>query len=186
MLPALCSAIPHMSEAALSLLRCSTFKTDTKALETQVRVLLAEKQNIEARHIDELAIAKLDGKRSILKDLIKLCDTFEFLQASDKPTRKRLGWVPSLFSRNTDRLSSALSVQLTQLFEKHGVSKVDTTADFDSSRHEIVSTVSKSGVRDNSITSVLLPGYVHEGIVLRPAKVVVNEIYLFYSFVWSG
>jgi len=71
----------------------------------------------------------------------------------------------------------AIEKQLEQTLFANGLERIISTGrQFDPNLHEAISEVSDKKIKDNEIISESMAGYLLNGKLLRPAKVIVNHI----------
>lgn len=72
----------------------------------------------------------------------------------------------------------AIEKQLEQVLLANGLTKVETTGQtFDPNQHEALAEVTDETQADGVITSEEAPGYLLNGKLIRPAKVIVNKVH---------
>jgi len=71
----------------------------------------------------------------------------------------------------------AIEKQLEQTLFANGLERINSTGlQFDPNLHEAISEVSDKKIKDNEIISESMAGYLLNGKLLRPTKVIVNHI----------
>ena len=128
-----------------------------KNLENQLKRALADYQNLEKRIAEE----KSSWIKAANKDLLlKLLPGFDSLLLAEK---------------HTEDEGVKLSIKhFLDILEQEGVRKIETVGkDFDPNFHEAVAQEYSEGKKPNEIIKEFQKGYILNGRLVRPAKVVV-------------
>jgi molecular chaperone GrpE len=125
--------------------------------------LAAELDNQRKRAAREAESARQFGIERFAGDLLDVVDSLEMGLAAAGASAEALR-----------EGSEATLRQLNSAFEKHGVSVVDPVGEpFDPQRHEALTTQPSQHAEPGSILSVVQKGYLLNGRLLRPARVIV-------------
>jgi len=118
----------------------------------------------EVRREQEAAAAR---DRLDVQPLLDLCDSVFYLQRAFRS--------PGLMSRQHAQVVSTVLKKMDHFASSLGLEMiVDEGVSFDSRMHEVVLNRSpEAAVLE--VLEVVQPGYIREGVVLRPAKVVVGN-----------
>lgn len=129
-----------------------------KERESNLR-LRAEIDNIRKRAVINTERDVVREKRALLLDLLSQVDDFE--RAIEQEPSETLG---------------VLYAGLAAFLEKNGVKKMKVRGKrFDPEYHEAIMMEDAPGVKSGVVTRELLPGYIHEDELLRPARVAVAK-----------
>jgi molecular chaperone GrpE len=123
---------------------------------------LADYQNLRRRLQSDIDDAVRRGKQGLLADLLLVLDYLDMALSAPAPTPE------------AQSLRAGVELTRQQLWgalQREGLAAVDTQGAFDPARHDCVERVEDSGREEGAIVSVLRPGYVCNGVVLRPAQV---------------
>lgn len=135
-------------------------------LEARERELVALAQRVQAdfenhrrRSRDEVAAAAGRGKESLLRALLPSIDNLE-----------------RALAHSADPGLKAVARQLQEAFAGQGIVVVSPLGEaFDARVHEAIATQPAEGVKSGMVIQVAEAGYLLDGRVLRPARVVVAE-----------
>ena len=137
-----------------------------KQREDQLLRTLADFDNYRkriSREVDEIGKA---GKRDLLLGLLSVMDSFE--RAFQSEALKRDSAVYSGFR--------SIFRQLQQLLEQHQVMSYESIGQaFDPNLHQATGTDVNPGYPEGAVSQEIQKGYLWEGIVLRPAQVLVAK-----------
>ncbi len=143
----------------------------TKELE-EVRALLQRTQADFVNHRrrseeDKFNFIKL-ATADVIGQILPVLDNFD-LAAKHVPK--------NLVSDNWVIGIQAIEKQLEQVLSTNGLEKIDTNGQlFDPNMHEAISEVSDNKFKNNEIVKESMAGYLLNGKLIRPAKVIVNNI----------
>ncbi|MDX1662209.1 MAG: nucleotide exchange factor GrpE [Candidatus Promineifilaceae bacterium] len=127
--------------------------------------LAAETENVRKRIERTHAERASQSQERLLRDLLPLVDNLERALAHTAPTEQQT----SLYSG----LELAVRDFLRAL-NRHGVERIDALGQpFDPALHEAVGVAPHPTLAPNTVMHVELPGYVYNGRLLRPARVLV-------------
>ncbi|HIH49893.1 MAG: nucleotide exchange factor GrpE [Candidatus Micrarchaeaceae archaeon] len=133
-------------------------------LREQLLRLAAEFDNYKKRVKKEIESAQNAGKAALFIDMLPIIDEFELAMlaiSSSKGTPLTKG-IEMLYSNFTDVL------------KKEGLKEIEVDGIFDPYRHETV-LVRESDEKDGTILETVKKGYTFEGILLRPASVIISK-----------
>ena len=124
----------------------------------------AEVENVRKRAIRDVENARKFALENFSKDLLVVKDSFEMgLEAAENADAAHL-----------QEGSDATLKQLTATLERHGVIEVDPHAEpFDPELHEAMTMQPSETAEPGSVLTVVQKGYLLNGRLLRPARVIV-------------
>ena len=129
--------------------------------------LAAEMDNLRKRMDREKSQTIKFGTENVLKDMVKVLDTFELTMNAIKLDKDEK-------VQNIVIGLEMVSKQFLDSLEGHGLKKVDALGkSFDPNFHEAISKEASEGKKDMEIIKVEQSGYALNGRVLRAAKVIV-------------
>lgn len=135
----------------------------------QLKRALADYQNLEKNTEKLIRLKFLQTKKNLSEDIIPVIDSLTIaLKSKDdlKIDEKTVAWIDGI-SASIENLEKVLEdMGLVKFLPKKGDK-------FDSNIHEAV-TVVNEGEKDH-IFDILQPGYRLDGILIRPARVVVSK-----------
>ncbi|MHB1544685.1 MAG: nucleotide exchange factor GrpE [Gammaproteobacteria bacterium] len=153
---------PRQTENLLAQLEASENK-GREHWERYVRTA-AELENLRKRAQREVENAHRFALESFLSELLPVKDSLEIGVAGGE-------------EQSAADICQGMQLTLkllTQLLAKRGVEEVDPQGElFDPERHEAIGTESAPGIEPNVILKVVQKGYILNGRLLRPARVVV-------------
>ncbi|MGC8710272.1 MAG: nucleotide exchange factor GrpE [Candidatus Micrarchaeia archaeon] len=126
--------------------------------------LAAEFDNYKKRAVKEFENSKTFGKIELIKRLLPVLDEFELALSIEKDEKNggtRKG-IEMIYSNLVDALKA------------EGLSIIDTSGSYDPYKHEIVIT-RESKEKEGKILEVVRKGYMLNGILVRPASVIVAK-----------
>ncbi|MFA5197205.1 MAG: nucleotide exchange factor GrpE [Patescibacteria group bacterium] len=116
---------------------------------------------------DKANFVKL-ASADVISQVLPVLDNFRLAARHVPENLKNDNWVMGV---------QAIEKQLEQVLCANGLEKIDTKGQqFDPSLHEAISEVSDKKFKDNEIVSENMAGYLLNGKLIRPAKVIVNHI----------
>jgi len=124
--------------------------------------LAAEFDNYKKRTAKENESAKLLGKAELMRKLLPTLDEFELALSVSSKENKEIKGFEMIFSNFLDTLKS------------EGLEVIETDGRYDPYKHEIILT-KESDKEEGSILEVVRKGYMLNGILLRPATVIVAK-----------
>lgn len=124
--------------------------------------LAAEFDNYKKRVAKETEQAKIIGKAELIKKLTTTLDEFELAINSVDGNDKTRNGLELIYSNIIDILDS------------EGLSVIDTNGRYDPYKHEIV-LARESKEKEGTILEVVRKGYEFNGILIRPASVIVAK-----------
>jgi len=129
--------------------------------------LAADFENFKRRSRQEAEARAAAQKESLIVELLPVIDNLERALASGS-------------SQNTAQFHQGVEMtlkQLQQLLRRHGVESEEIVGKpFDPHRHEAISQGHSATQPDHAILEVIQRGYLKGTNVIRPAKVVVNDL----------
>jgi molecular chaperone GrpE len=158
----------------------NAFRPDVAALEQQLAEArakadenfalyvraLAELENVRKRAAKDLEQAHRYGVERFAQELLPVVDGFELAQANAAGADAK-----SLLEGQAATLRLLLKA-----FEKAGIAEVDPTGrPFDPEQHEAMVAQPSADVAPNTVLQTIQKGYVLNGRVLRPARVIVSR-----------
>ncbi len=133
-----------------------------KAAKERLLRLAAEFDNYKKRSLKELENARATGKAELASGILHVIDEFELaLESIDTKSETGRG-VAMVFSN------------LLDIMRKSGLKETGAKGIFDPYRHEIVM-ARPSNEPEGTILEVVRKGYTLNGIMLRPASVIVSK-----------
>ncbi len=129
---------------------------------------LADYDNLRKRMENEINGKVKEGKTGLINDLITVVDSMEH-------GLKHMGEV-----KGCDEIKEgveAIFSQMVNLLEKHGVKRLEVKRgdDFDPNHCEAIGFLEDNSLEENKIARVYQQGYMIDGKLLRPAKVLVSK-----------
>ena len=158
----------------------SAFRPDVAALEQQLAEArakadehyalyvraLAELDNVRKRAVKDLEQAHRYGVEKFAQELLPVLDGFELAQATGATADAK-----SLLEGQAATLRLLLKA-----FEKAGIAELDPTGQrFDPERHEAMVAQPSADAAPDTVLQTIQKGYVLNGRVLRPARVIVSR-----------
>ncbi len=134
---------------------------DPGQLKDRLLRLAAEFDNYKKRSARELDNAKNVGKAEAVTKLLPTVDEFELAMAS-------------LGGKSETKGIELVFTNFKGVLKAMGLKEIETDGAFDPYKHEIVLT-RESDKKEGTILEVLRKGYVLNGIMLRPASVIVSS-----------
>ncbi len=127
--------------------------------------LAAEFDNYKKRVKSDMEKAQVIGKAEILKNMLPVLDEFELamLSVSASQDKNLAKGVEMVYSNFIDSL------------EREGLTEIGTDGVFDPYKHEIVVSKTESSKKPGTILEVVKKGYTFNGIMLRPASVIIAK-----------
>ena len=135
--------------------------TDSKE---QILRLIAEFDNYKKRAKRDIDNAKIIGKAELIKNLLPVIDEFDLALMSLSQMQNKI------VVKGIELLYSNFIGQL----RKEGLEETDSDGVFDPYKHEIM--ISKQSPKPyGTIIEVVKKGYMFNGIMLRPASVIISD-----------
>ena len=135
--------------------------TDSKE---QILRLIAEFDNYKKRAKKDIDNAKIIGKAELIKNLLPVIDEFDLALMSLSQMQNKI------VVKGIELLYSNFIGQL----RKEGLEETDSDGVFDPYKHEIM--ISKQSPKPyGTIIEVVKKGYMFNGIMLRPASVIISD-----------
>jgi molecular chaperone GrpE len=133
----------------------------------EVQRVKADFLNSKRRLTEQLQRDTDRVEHEFLKELLPLADSFSLaLNDTTKWEDSNTNWKVGV---------EAIHNQLMGVFKKHGLQEVGSIGEaFDPSIHEAVSTTDGDAESD-VVLEVLQKGYMHNDVILRPAKVIISN-----------
>ena len=124
----------------------------------------ADFENYRKRAAREAAVAGERAKGGLVRELLPVVDNLERALASAQEGEQHLGEGVRL-----------VHSELIAVLERNGVEQFDPSGEaFDPTVHEALSTRTEDGAEPGVVLDVIEKGYRTNGVVLRPARVVVS------------
>jgi molecular chaperone GrpE len=146
-----------------------TLEDEKLEITNQLKRALADYQNLEKNTLKLTRLRFLQTKKKLAEDLIPVVDSLTMaLNSKDELdlNKKTEAWVEGI-SASIENLEKVLSdMGLTKFIP-------EKEEKFNSEIHEAV-TVVKEGKKDH-VFDTLQPGYILDGVLIRPARVVVSK-----------
>jgi len=140
------------------------YKEEYRELKDQLLRNMAEFDNYKKRSENEIDNAKNIGKAELIKNLLSIIDEFDLtLLAVSESQEKNL-------LRGVELLYSNFIVEL----KKNGLEEIKSEGVFDPYKHEILMAKADSKPK-NTILETIKKGYIFNGIMLRPASVIISN-----------
>ncbi len=127
--------------------------------------LAAEFDNYKKRVKADIEKAQITGKAEMLKNLLPVLDEFEIAMIS----------VGSVQDKSLAKGIEMVYANLQDALEREGLTELDTNGMYDPYKHEIVVSRADSKKRPGTILEVVKKGYTFNGIMLRPASVIISK-----------
>ncbi len=139
-------------------------RTEAERYQNDYLRMAAELDNVRKRAARETQNARQFGIERFAGELLDVVDSLEMGLAVETATAEALR-----------EGSEATHRQLIAVFEKHGVTAIEPEGEpFDPEFHEAISTQESATAEPGSVLVVVQKGYVLNGRLLRPARVVVS------------
>ncbi|MGC8629030.1 MAG: nucleotide exchange factor GrpE [Candidatus Micrarchaeia archaeon] len=127
--------------------------------------LVAEFDNYRKRAAEDMKSAKDLGKAELIAKLLPAIDSFEIAISS-------IIYNPE--QREKDKGFELVFSEFYDTLKKEGLEEIDTKGKYDPYKHEVVLT-RPSDKEDGTIIEVIRKGYAFNGILLRPASVIISS-----------
>lgn len=127
--------------------------------------LAAEFDNYKKRVKSDMERAQMMGKAEILKNLLPVLDEFELAMLS----------ISSVQDKNLAKGVEMVYSNFVDSLEREGLTEIGTDGIFDPYKHEIVVSKAESSRKPGTILEVVKRGYTFNGIMLRPASVIIAK-----------
>jgi molecular chaperone GrpE len=123
--------------------------------------------NYRRRNEEEKAeFVRLAGA-DVIEQILPVMDNFQMAAKHVPENLRNDNWVKGI---------QAIEKQLEQILAANGLEKVETVGkEFDPNVHEAIGQVAEEKINNNEIVSEEAAGYMLNGKLLRPAKVIVNN-----------
>lgn len=152
----------------------------TAEWKTKVAYLSAEIENMRKRFMREKSDVIRWANESLVRALLPVMDNLQLaIQASKNPSNSEADEKLQEHPRFSGLLKGLdMTVKhFEQTLEQAGVQPIKAVGeDFDPNFHEAMSQGSDPNFKDNQVISEMQRGYILNGRVIRPARVVVNKI----------
>lgn len=153
-------------------------KPPSSTIERQLKLLLAERQSAAEAQADAVVEAKIEATQRCLRELLKVLDAVDGLdvQAKSHPKSRRALAKHLYELHESIAMTRSLTDQVLDTLEAQRIApnRLDI---FDSSLHNAVRVIEDSSLPSNTVCETLQPGLIHKGTVIRPAQVVINDVY---------
>ncbi len=128
----------------------------------------ADFANYRRRNEEDRANFLKYAASDIIEQVLPVMDNFAIAAKHVPEDIKENSWVVGI---------KAIEKQLEQVLLSNGLTKVETVGlEFDPNQHEALGESNDKNQADNVITSEEAPGYLLNGKLIRPAKVIVNKL----------
>lgn len=146
-------------------------KVEDEKLEitNQLKKALSDYHNLESNVQKRLNLLYLQSRKSLAEKLIPIVDDVDMAIKSKKDIKfdeRGMSWVDGI-----TQLLSKLEDGLDEIGVKKYVPEIGS--EFNPDEHEALSTV--SGEKPNRIHEVIQPGYMIDGVIIRPSRVLVTK-----------
>ena len=138
---------------------------DYAALKERMLRLAAEFDNYKKRVKVDIEKAQMTGKAEMLKNMLPVLDEFEIAMIS----------VGSVQDKSVAKGIEMVYANLQDALEREGLTELDTDGMYDPYKHEIVVSRADSKKKPGTILEVVKKGYTFNGIMLRPASVIISK-----------
>lgn len=159
-------------------LRRGLVKPSTSAMEQQLKTLLAERQSAAEAQAEAVAEAKIETTQRCLREILKIVDALDNLDAQINSYPKTRGFTNKHLHEIQASISASRSLvdQVLSTLEAKRIApgRLDV---FDSAFHNAVQVIEDPSLPSNTVCKTLQPGLVYRDTVIRPARVVINDVY---------
>ncbi len=127
--------------------------------------LAAEFDNYKKRSLNDVANAKNIGKAEMLKKMMPVIDEFELA-------------IMSLNKSSDENLSNGVKMVYANLIDtlkSEGLEEVEANGKYDPYKSEIIMVKETSDMPPGSVIEVIKKGYTMNGILIRPASVIIAK-----------
>lgn len=150
-------------------LKISISQKDEKINQLNERLIkvLADYDNLQKRVQKDVEMLIFNRVSDVSEDLMSICDDLNFaIKEKNKVSQQ---WVDGIL---------AILEKLPKLLLEFGLSEIETKEGdkFEPGKHEAVSMVSDKTKQSNSIVGIVQKGYMLEGKIVRPTRVIVNKV----------
>lgn len=174
---ALCIPAPAGASLLITLTR-ELAKPSTSAIERQLKLLLAERQSAAEAQAEAVAEAKIEATQRCLREILKIVDAVDGLDTHMKSQSKSRGAPNKHLHEIQERIAMTCSLtdQVLDALEARRIApnRLDI---FDSALHNAVRVTEDPSLPSNTVCETLQPGLIHKDTVIRPAQVVINDVY---------
>lgn len=141
---------------------------EVEELKTLLQRTQADFANYRRRNEDDRTDFIKFAQSKVIEDILPIMDNFALAAKH----------IPKEFEGNNWTIGiQAIEKQLEQTMSANGVEKIDSEGKvFDPSIHEAIGEISDNKYKNNEIVKEEAAGYKLNGKLLRPAKVIVNNI----------
>ncbi len=136
--------------------------SETSELKDRLLRLAAEFDNYKKRAAKEVDNMRTIGKAELMSKMLPILDEFELAIKSMNLDNEKDKGIALVFSNMFD------------MMKKEGLQEVEADGRFDPYKHEIILT-KESNENEGKILETVRKGYVFNGILLRPASVIVSK-----------
>lgn len=151
--------------------KLKTLEEEKQKTFEQLQRVSADYANFQKRAPKQIADSIAYEKKAFLRSLLPSLDNFEHAFAggtaahSEEALQKIIDGIHLVYDHMVDALKA------------HGVEKIDALGKpFDPELHEAMMQRAEEDKQNNIVLEVFQPGYLLNGQVLRPAKVIVNKL----------
>ena len=143
-------------------------KNEIEELKLMLQRAQADFINYRRRNEEERSNFVRSAHADLITEILPVMDNFARAAAHAPEGLEEDGWVIGVKS---------IEKQLEKIMEDNGLQKIQTVGqEFDPNLHEALGQVSDAEKKNHEIVSEELAGYFLNGKLLRPAKVIVNQL----------
>lgn len=146
---------------------------ELKEQKEKYEFLNAELENTRKHFLKQKKIESFRTENRMLTKFAPLIDSFESaLELKEKINQENGSETTSQFVRGVEQIFN----QLKDIFDKYGLKDINTTGiDFDYNLHEVMMKIINDDLPEDTVVQILQRGYMRDGKVIRPAKVIVSK-----------
>ncbi len=136
---------------------------------------LADYENLQKEQINAAMNARTSIKKSFAQDLLPVIDNF----AQALKYKPDLTGLPEEQQKMTEAWLQGIQYidkQFLEVMNGLGIEPIPTDGTFDTHMHEAAGTRMEEGKDEGEILEVMMPGWKIGDHILRPAKVIINEV----------
>lgn len=153
-------------------------KPSTSTMERQLKTLLAERQSVVEAHAEAVAEARIETTQRCLREILRIVDALDNLDIQMSAYSKTRGSLSKHLHDLQEGISASRSL-VDQVLNTLGARRIAPSRldIFDSAFHSAVRVIEDPSLPSNTVYETLQPGLVHGDTVIRPAQVVINDVY---------
>jgi molecular chaperone GrpE len=142
-------------------------KTELKESHDKLLLAHAELENVRRRAQKDIASAHKYALEKFVKDLLPVLDNFDLALVEAQKVKASAAMIKGI---------ELTQQSLLKVMENYGVKQINPLNEmFDPQYHEAMTAVTNPEVKSNTIIDVFQKGYVLNGRLVRPARVVVSK-----------